>query len=87
MMEAMAAAESPGAMLCGVTAHPLFVDKASALRALLPDRGDATPERIMMLVGYDTWIRIVDPKYYGGAVSYGTSEVDFAAQVRSERMR
>ena len=69
MMELLADAAAPaGAMVCGVTAHPLFVDKASALRALLPDRGDATPERIMMLVGYDTWIRIVDPKYYGGAV-------------------
>ena len=31
-----------GAMVCGVTAHPLFVDKERATRAA-PDRGDATP--------------------------------------------
>lgn len=60
MMELIARAASPaGSTLCGVTAHPLFVDKAYALRALCsPDT------RIAVLVGYDTWIRIVDPKYY-----------------------
>jgi len=47
------------ATLCGVTAHPLFVDKACALQTLCGD--DA---RIFMLVGFDTWMRITDPKYY-----------------------
>ena len=60
MMEAIAdAAEPAGSMLCGVTAHPLFVDKAIALQALCK-RGT----RIVVLVGFDTWIRITDAKYY-----------------------
>jgi nicotinamide-nucleotide adenylyltransferase len=59
MMELMARADSDGATLCGVTAHPLFVDKASALRSLCGQ--DA---HIYLLVGLDTWKRIVDPRYY-----------------------
>lgn len=74
MMELLADAAQPaGSTLCGVTAHPLFVDKAAALRALLRGGGSGAASaanqgepRIVMLVGYDTWIRIVDPKYYGG---------------------
>ena len=63
MMEAIAAtAEPPGSMLCGVTAHPLFVDKATALQQLFGDREGGV--RIVVLVGFDTWVRIVDPKYY-----------------------
>ena len=58
MMERVAAAEPSGGMLCGVTAHPLFVDKATALGGLCGGG------RVCMLVGYDTWVRIVDPKYY-----------------------
>jgi len=59
MMEVIAQAEPAGSMFCGVTAHPLFVDKAAALRALCgPD------SRLLFIVGYDTWIRITDPKYY-----------------------
>ena len=54
-----AAAEPPGSMLCGATAHPLFVDKATALKALCSDGA-----RVALLVGFDTWVRIVDPKYY-----------------------
>ena len=62
MMETIAtAAESPGSILCGVTAHPLFIDKATALQALC-GRG----ARVVVLVGFDTWVRIIDPKYYGG---------------------
>lgn len=59
MMELMARADGDGATLCGVTAHPLFVDKASALRSLC---GHEAP--IYLLVGLDTWERIVDPRYY-----------------------
>ena len=60
MMQAIAATAVPtGSMMCGVTAHPLFVDKAEALQRLC-----GTGTRIAMLVGFDTWIRIIDPKYY-----------------------
>lgn len=60
MMQAIAeSAEPPGSMLCGITAHGLFVDKAAALRDLF-----GSNSRIAMLVGFDTWIRIIDPKYY-----------------------
>lgn len=63
MMQLIAEAAEPP-MLCGVTAHPLFVDKAAALQALCGrGAGDA---RIVVLVGFDTWVRIVDPKYYPG---------------------
>ena len=43
-----------------LTGHALFVDKAAALQALC-----APGARVHMLVGFDTWIRITDPKYYG----------------------
>ena len=59
MMQLIAAAQPPQAVLCGVTAHPLFVDKALALRSLC-----APEARVAVLVGFDTWVRIVDPKYY-----------------------
>jgi nicotinamide-nucleotide adenylyltransferase len=60
MMELIAAAaDPPGSTCCGVTAHPLFVDKATALQALY-----GREARILVLVGFDTWVRIVDPKYY-----------------------
>ena len=65
MMELIAAAAEPvGSMLCGVTAHPLFVDKVSALRSLYGSGSGDDDARILVLVGFDTWIRIVDPKYY-----------------------
>ena len=50
-MEMIAAADPPSTMQCGVTAHPLFVDKAAALQALY---GEGT--RVYVLVGYDTWV-------------------------------
>lgn len=59
MMELLVAADARKSLACGLTGHPLFVDKAAALRKLVP-RGS----RIMLLVGFDTWVRIVDPKYY-----------------------
>ena len=44
--------------------------------------------RELVQLGPRSWFSALGcDKYYGGAVSYGTSEVDFAAQVRSERMR
>jgi nicotinamide-nucleotide adenylyltransferase len=61
MMELVAANASPAdSVLCGVTAHPLFVDKATALRSLCPSGST----RVAILVGFDTWVRIIDPKYY-----------------------
>ena len=59
MMELLAREEVEGSTVCGVTAHPLFVDKARALRALC-----GPGATIFLLVGYDTWERVVDPKYY-----------------------
>ena len=59
MAEIAAASEPPDSMLCGVTAHPLFVDKTLALQRLC-----GTDARIVILVGFDTWVRIIDPKYY-----------------------
>ena len=60
MMELLAAADDTGRTCCGLTGHALFVDKAAALQALC-----APGARVHMLVGFDTWIRITDPKYYG----------------------
>ena len=60
MMELLAADDETGRTCCGVTGHALFVDKAAALQALC-----APGARVHMLVGFDTWIRITDPKYYG----------------------
>lgn len=60
MMQLLAQADAEGRTCCGLTAHPLFVDKAAALRGLC---GGAA--RVVLLVGFDTWVRITDPKYYG----------------------
>jgi nicotinic acid mononucleotide adenylyltransferase len=60
MMTKIAVEREPaGTMVCGATAHPLFVDKAAALHALC-----GAGARIVLLVGFDTWVRVVDPKYY-----------------------
>ena len=65
MMELIAAADESGRTCCGLTGHPLFVDKAAALRALC-----SAEARVFMLVGFDTWIRITDPKYYAEGQMY-----------------
>ena len=70
--------------MCGLTAHALFVDKAAALRSLCDAETDAGANagatdraKIYVLVGYDTWIRITDPKYYpDGQVSFEISCVE-----------
>jgi nicotinamide-nucleotide adenylyltransferase len=59
MAEVATASEPPDSVLCGVTAHPLFVDKTVALQSLC-----GTDARVVVLVGFDTWVRIIDPKYY-----------------------
>mmetsp|Transcript_72458 Transcript_72458/g.216203 ORF Transcript_72458/g.216203 Transcript_72458/m.216203 type:complete len:259 (-) Transcript_72458:36-812(-) len=59
MMQLLAQADAAGATLCGVTGHPLFVDKAAGLEALC-----GREARVLLLVGFDTWVRITDPKYY-----------------------
>ena len=58
MMELLAS-DSASRVCCGVTGHPLFIDKAAALQALC-----VAGARVHMIVGFDTWIRITDPKYY-----------------------
>ena len=52
MMEALAVADLSDSMECGVTAHPLFVDKAAALQSLY-----GADTRVFLLVGYDTWVK------------------------------
>jgi nicotinamide-nucleotide adenylyltransferase len=52
IMEMIAAADPLSTMQCGVTAHPLFIDKAAALQSLY---GEGT--RVYVLIGYDTWVR------------------------------
>ena len=68
MMELLAADDDTGRTCCGLTGHALFVDKAAALQALC-----APGARVHMLVGFDTWIRITDPKYYSEGQVCGTS--------------
>jgi hypothetical protein len=69
MMELLAADDDTGRTCCGLTGHALFVDKAAALQALC-----APGARVHMLVGFDTWIRITDPKYYGEGQVCGASQ-------------
>ena len=69
MMELLAAADDTGRTCCGLTGHALFVDKAAALQALC-----APGARVHMLVGFDTWIRITDPKYYGEGQVHATTQ-------------
>uniref|UniRef100_A0A7S1QFS7 Cytidyltransferase-like domain-containing protein n=1 Tax=Alexandrium catenella TaxID=2925 RepID=A0A7S1QFS7_ALECA len=59
MMQLIAQADASGSTLCGLTAHPLFVDKATALTSFCREGA-----RVLLLVGFDTWVRITDPKYY-----------------------
>lgn len=82
MMELIAAADESGRTCCGLTGHPLFVDKAAALRALC-----SAEARVFMLVGFDTWIRITDPKYYAEGQMYAVlsrllSDVDVVVASR-----
>jgi len=72
MMQLLAQDDRSSRTLCAATAHPLFVDKAAALRAACAD--DA---RVLVICGYDTWIRIADPKYYeqSGGVSRALSRL------------
>jgi nicotinamide-nucleotide adenylyltransferase len=55
------AARDPPPIDIGVTKHPFFIDKASAIAA----SGFYPPDTTQVhLVGYDTLIRILNPKYY-----------------------
>jgi nicotinamide-nucleotide adenylyltransferase len=55
------AVEDQPAIDIGVTKHPIFVDKASAIEA----SGFYPPDTTQVhLTGYDTLIRILNPKYY-----------------------
>ena len=48
----------------GVIKHARFLDKATALRKAYPETGE-----IVFLAGFDTLIRLFDPKYYGGTLA------------------
>jgi nicotinamide-nucleotide adenylyltransferase len=76
MMELLAA-EIPHTCV-GVTAHGRFVDKAKALRRLF---GEGC--KPFFILGYDTLVRLFDPKYYEDMESalqelFGLAEVVFA---------
>ena len=48
----------------GVIKHARFLDKAIALRKAYPEGGE-----MVFLTGFDTLIRLFDPKYYGGTLA------------------
>ncbi|KAF8473870.1 hypothetical protein BDZ91DRAFT_712736 [Kalaharituber pfeilii] len=54
---------SPLPIDIGITKHARFLDKAASLRSIYPNTDD-----MVFLTGYDTLIRIFDPKYYGGTL-------------------
>jgi nicotinamide-nucleotide adenylyltransferase len=60
MMELLA--QDMGNTSVGVTAHGRFVDKARALRQVFGRR-----TRLFFILGYDTVVRLFDPKYYDDA--------------------
>lgn len=50
----------------GITKHPYFIDKASAIEesgAYLSNMTGKSPEQVH-LIGFDTLLRLLDPKYY-----------------------
>lgn len=46
-------------MSIGVSSHGRYIDKVSALKSIYPSQTDFS-----FIVGYDTLVRIFDPKYY-----------------------
>ena len=47
----------------GIIKHARFIDKATALRKAYPEGGE-----LAFLTGFDTLVRLFDPKYYGGTL-------------------
>lgn len=57
----------------GITKYPYFIDKASAIEesgAYLSDRTGKGPEQVH-LIGFDTLLRLLDPKYYPSGQGIG----------------
>lgn len=52
-------AETQPNISIGVSSHGRYIDKVSALKLIYPTQTDFT-----FIVGYDTLVRIFDPKYY-----------------------
>jgi nicotinate (nicotinamide) nucleotide adenylyltransferase len=52
-------AESQQKFSVGVSSHGRYIDKVTALKAVLPPETE-----FYFIVGYDTLVRIFDPKYY-----------------------
>ncbi len=66
----------------GVSSHGRYIDKVTALRTLYPPQTDFS-----FIVGYDTLIRIFDPKYYKNLheeLQHLFSECRFIAANREE---
>lgn len=74
----------------GVTSRPFFHDKARAIEAsgFYRGAGGATGE-VTFLAGYDTLVRIFNPKYYGGGGGGGGDGMRSALDpfFRSARLR
>jgi len=49
---------------------PTFIEKANVLRGTFASSPDGPPQRHTFVLGTDTLIRVLDPKYYGGT-SFG----------------
>ena len=52
-------AETQHCISIGVSSHGRYIDKASALKLIYPAKTE-----LSFIVGYDTLVRIFDPKYY-----------------------
>ena len=65
-------AESQQKFSVGVSSHGRYIDKVTALKAVLPPETE-----FYFIVGYDTLVRIFDPKYYTNF--HAELEVLFAA--------
>lgn len=59
MLILKAYAETQPNISIGVSSHGRYIDKVSALKSIYPSQTDFS-----FIVGYDTLVRIFDPKYY-----------------------
>ena len=52
-----------------LSSAPLFAQKVDLFSKLLPDSDDPSDTRMTFVIGTDTMVRIIDPKYYGNSES------------------
>jgi len=51
-----------------LSSAPLFSEKVELLDRHLPRKGDKLGTRMTFVIGSDTMVRIIDPKYYGNSI-------------------